>query len=71
MDRLVEWLKREMRMESVSYVENHTHGHLLKGELQGKQVEILVTSSRHVWVKKPTERSWTTTGVYVPERVLF
>lgn len=71
MDRLVEWLKREMNMDSVSYVEHHAHGHLLKAEVQGRKMDVLVISSRHVWVKKPFERSWSTTGVYAPERVLF
>lgn len=71
MERLADWLKRELKMDAVSFVEKHSHGHLFKAMFQGREVELLVVSSGHVWVKKPDERSWSTTGVYVPDRVLF
>ncbi|MBW4081289.1 hypothetical protein [Paenibacillus sp. S150] len=70
MERLEDWLKRELKLDSVSYVEHHSHGHLLKGKVQGRDVDLLVVSSGHVWRKKPSEQSWSTTGVYAPERVL-
>ncbi|MFC0213828.1 hypothetical protein ACFFK0_15465 [Paenibacillus chartarius] len=71
MERLAEWLKRELKLESVLFVEKHSHGHLLKGAAQEREVDLLVVSSGHVWLKQPSERSWRTTGVYVPDRVLF
>ncbi|MEB3102863.1 hypothetical protein [Ferviditalea candida] len=71
MERLADWLKREMKLEFVSFVEKHSHGHLLRGTVLGREVELLIVSSGHVWVKQPNERSWRTTGVYVPDRVLF
>lgn len=71
MERLVEWLKREMKLDAVAYPEKHSHGHLLKGNVQGKELDLLVVSSGHLWVKPPTARSWSTTGIYVPDRILF
>lgn len=71
MERLADWLKRELKLDSASYVEHHSHGHLLKGSVQGRDVDLLVVSSGHVWIKKPQEHSWSTTKIYVPDRILF
>lgn len=71
MDRLADWLKGELKLASVSFMGKHSHGHLLKGAVQEKEVELLVVSSGHVWIKQSGERSWRTTGVYAPDRVLF
>ncbi|MBB6732779.1 hypothetical protein [Cohnella zeiphila] len=70
MDRLVAWIQHELHLHAVVYQEKHSHGHLLRGNSEGKTLELLVVSSGHVWVKKPAERSWNTTGIYVPDRVL-
>lgn len=71
MERLAEWLRKELSMEAVSFVEKHSHGRFLRGIVQGRQIELLVTTSGHVWVRQAGEPSWKTTGVYVPDRVIF
>ncbi|MFR9707891.1 hypothetical protein ACL02P_00415 [Paenibacillus sp. MB22_1] len=71
MERLADWLKRELKLDTVRIVERQTHGHLLIGNVQGRDIDLLVISSGHVWVKHPAARSWSTTGIYVPERVGF
>lgn len=71
LDRLVEWIRHELHLHDVVYLEKQLHGHLLSGNAQGRPLELLVVSSGHVWVKRPAERSWSTTGIYVPDRVLL
>ena len=71
MERLADWLKQAFKMDAVTFVEKHSHGHLCIGNVQELKVEFLVVTSGHVWKRSPGERSWSTTSVYVPDRGLF
>lgn len=68
---LAEFLKRELAMDEVVFVENQASGRFLRGRKQGKPWELLVISSGHIWMRRPGERSWTTTQIYVPDRIYW
>lgn len=70
MDRIAQWLKSEFLAQAVSFVENREHGLFFRGRSRFKDVELLLSASRHVWVREADHREWKPTGVHVPADVM-
>ncbi|HUC91939.1 MAG TPA: hypothetical protein VMS09_07915 [Paenibacillus sp.] len=70
MVRMEEWLQHEFLAQTVFFVENRERGLFFRGRSRFKDVEVLVSASRHVWVREAGIREWKPTGVYVPADVI-
>lgn len=70
MHRIAEWLKNEFLAQSVFFVEIRERGLFFRGRSRFKDVEFLVSASRHVWVREVGCREWKPTGVYVSADVM-
>lgn len=70
MVRIAEWLKNEFLAQTVIFAEIRERGLFFKGKSRFKDVEFLVSASRHVWVREAGCREWKPTGVYVPSDVM-
>lgn len=70
MNRIAEWLQNEFLAHAVIFVENRERGLFFRGRRRFKDVEFLISASRHVWVRETGCQEWKPTGVYVPDRVI-
>lgn len=70
MVRVAEWLKNEFLAQTVFFVGIRERGLFFRGRSRFKDVEFLVSASRHVWLRESGRREWRPTGVYVPAEVM-